>query len=96
MVIVTLIRSHLPEEENPACLQTTCASIELQWSSHTVPHMPLTQTSTRPSRDDEPPISLIAPLVQAEETIQYHDTYFLISTAINFYTWTCNNVNHHI
>ena len=66
MATVTLTRSaHLPEEENPACLQTTCASIELQWSSHTVPHMPLTQTSIRPSRDDEPPISLIAPLVQA-------------------------------
>ena len=55
----------LPDEENPNCLQTTLASVELQKSSHTVPHLPLTQTSTRPSREEEPPTSLISPLEQA-------------------------------
>ena len=55
---------YVPTEENPACLQTTCASMELQWSSHTVPQVPLTQTSTRPSRRLEPPTSLISPCVE--------------------------------
>ena len=57
----------LPEDEYPSCLQTTRASVELQKSSHTVPHLPLTQTSTRPSSTDVPPTSLIWPWVlQAE------------------------------
>ena len=60
----------LPDDENPSCLQTTWASIELHRSSHTVPHTPLTQTSTRPSRDEEPPTSLTEPLVQAEKITQ--------------------------
>ena len=55
----------IPDEENPNCLQTTRASDELQRSSHTVPHEPLTQTSTRPSRAEEPPTSRISPWVQA-------------------------------
>ena len=52
---------HILDEENPSCLQTTRASDELQESSQTVPHRPLTQTSTRPSRAEEPPTSLISP-----------------------------------
>ena len=54
----------IPEVENPSCLQTTRASDELQKSSQTVPHLPLTQTSTRPSRAEVPPTSLISPCVQ--------------------------------
>ena len=57
---------NIPDEENPNCLQTTRASAELQKSSHTVPHEPLTQTSTRPSRAEEPPTSRISPWVQAK------------------------------
>ena len=33
----------------PSSRQTTLASISLQWSSHTVPHSPSWNTSTRPS-----------------------------------------------
>jgi hypothetical protein len=33
----------------PSCWHTTCAALMLQRSSHTVPHVPLWWTSTRPS-----------------------------------------------
>ena len=59
----------IPDDENPSCLQTTWASYELHESSHTVPQIPLTQTSTRPSRREEPPTSLTVPLVQAEKVL---------------------------
>ena len=51
------------ELENPSCLQTTRASDhdELQESSQTVPHLPLIQTSTRRSQEEEPPTSLVSP-----------------------------------
>ena len=55
----------LPEEENPSWLQATLASSTPQRSSHTVPHVPLMQTSTRPSKKVEPPTSLISPSVQS-------------------------------
>ena len=65
--LARLVQLGIPDEENPNCLQTTRASDELQKSSHTVPHEPLTQTSTRPSRAEEPPTSRISPWVQASE-----------------------------
>ncbi len=54
-----------PVVENPNCPQTTCASGVPQKSSHTVPHTPLRQTSTRPSFNDCPFTSLILPSVQS-------------------------------
>ena len=56
-------------DENPSCLQTICASVESQELSHTVPHTPLTQISTRPSLEEEPLTSLTVPLVQSEYNI---------------------------
>ena len=56
----------LPDDENSSCLQTTCASAESQESSHTVPHTPLIQTSTRPSREEGPPTILTFPFAQAK------------------------------
>ena len=51
--------------ENPSCLQATFASVELQKSSHTVPHWLFKQTSTRPWEELDPnPASLIAPCTQ--------------------------------
>ena len=55
----------LPVEENPSWLQATLASSTPQRSSHTVPHVPLMQTSTRPSKKVEPPTSLTSPSVQS-------------------------------
>ena len=40
--------------ENPNCLQTTLASSSPQWSLHTLPHVPFTQTSTFPSSKEWP------------------------------------------
>ncbi|KAG7252068.1 hypothetical protein CRUP_004310 [Coryphaenoides rupestris] len=39
----------------PSCLQTTSASLSSHWSSQTVPHLPLWNTSTRPSKSSSPP-----------------------------------------
>lgn len=47
--------------EYPSCLQATFASGTPHMSSHTVPHLPFRQTSTRPSFGRVPPISLIPP-----------------------------------
>ena len=71
-----LLIIYLPDVENPNCLQTTRASYELHKSSQTVPHMLLTQTSTRPSREEEPPTSLTVPLVQAKK-MSMHCIYFM-------------------
>ena len=60
-----LVNNSLSIDGNPSCLQTTCASAEPQRSSHTVPHTPLTQTSTQPSLEKEPPTSLTDPLKHA-------------------------------
>ena len=54
----------VPLGEKPSCLQTTMASGAFQRSSHTVPYTSLLQSSTRPSRDEEPPTSLIRPFWQ--------------------------------
>ena len=48
-----------PVAENPSCLQATCASTVPQKSSHTVPHCPFRQTSTRPSLSLVPPTNLM-------------------------------------
>ena len=55
---------YIPVEENPSCLQATCASVVPHESSHTVPHWLLLQTSTRPSRAFVPPTSLMSPVAQ--------------------------------
>ena len=57
--------SYLLFPEYPSCLQATLASTLPQASSHTVPHLPFRQTSTRPSFGWVPPTSLILPSVQA-------------------------------
>ena len=44
-----------PFSKNPSCLQTTLASSKLHPSSHTTPHRPQRQTSTRPSLGVIPP-----------------------------------------
>lgn len=54
----------LPVSENPSWRHTTVASTALKASSHTVPHVLLLQTSTRPSRLLAPPTSLISPPMQ--------------------------------
>ena len=61
--------------ENPSCLHTTAASLPSQPSSHTVPQLPDTNTSTRPSHKCWPPTSLRAPwspiqLLLSHENIQ--------------------------
>ena len=58
-----VINVHLHEGLYPSCLQTTSASPRSQPLSHTVPHSPLTHTSTLPSSDVDPFISRTAPLV---------------------------------
>ena len=55
-----------PVAENPSCLQATCASTVPQKSSHTVPHCPFRQTSTRPSLSLIPPTNLMPPTGQTE------------------------------
>ena len=50
--------------EYPSCLQTTSASYILQLSSHTVPQVPLLQTSTLPSLETLPLTSRISPCIQ--------------------------------
>lgn len=42
----------------PSCLQTTSASLSSHWSSQIVPHLPVWNTSTRPSKSSSPPTSL--------------------------------------
>ena len=48
----------------PSCLHTTSASVSSQLSSHTVPHIPLWQISTRPSYSFLPPTSRTSELLQ--------------------------------
>ena len=59
-----LVTLGAPVEENPSCLQTTMTSLLVQESSHTVPHVPLKQTSTRPSSSLVPLTSLTSPSMQ--------------------------------
>ena len=47
--------------ENPICRHTTAASLLSQPSSHTVPHLPDMNTSTRPSQKCRPSMSLRFP-----------------------------------
>lgn len=47
--VVWNIHTHTPVLENPSWAHTTPASLLSQKSSHTVPHVPLRHTSTRPS-----------------------------------------------
>ena len=47
--------------EKPSCLQITDASLALQKSSQTVPHVSLTHTSTRPTFVLDPPTNLTSP-----------------------------------
>ena len=48
--------------DSPSCLHVAVASSISQLSSQTVPHLPLTQTSTRPSKVSAPSISRTFPL----------------------------------
>ena len=57
--------TYVPVAENPSCLQATCASTAPQKSSHTVPHCPFRQTSTRPSLSVVPPTNRMPPAGQA-------------------------------
>ena len=50
----------------PTFLQATLASSTPQESSHTVPQIPLTQTSTLPWESEELPLSRTFPCVHAE------------------------------
>ena len=55
-------QSFVPElKDVPSWEQTTWASLIPQSSSHTVPHWPLMQISTRPSYSVNPPTSRISP-----------------------------------
>ena len=63
----------------------TAASEVSHWSSQTVPHTPLAQTSTRPSLEFIPPTNLTSPRLQsvAEKNISVihnvlQGTYMLI------------------
>lgn len=47
------------DESNPMVLHNTFASLTSNMSSHIVPHVPLCNTSTRPSDGTFPPTSLI-------------------------------------
>ena len=53
----------------PSCLQITMASFTIHPSSDTVPQIPLIHTSTRPSNEFGPPISLKFPLAQPGNNI---------------------------
>ena len=82
----------LPESEKPSCLQTTVASLLSKLSSQTVPHVPLLQTSKRPSRSLVPPTSLISPCTQIptlvkskKRTVWYYDS-----------KRSCNNDTKHL
>lgn len=44
----------------PSMLQTTCASLSSQESSHTVPQTPAYRTSTRPDLIESPPVNRTA------------------------------------
>ena len=60
--------------ENPNCLQTTLASTAVKESSHTVPHVLLLHSSTRPSRLLGPPTSLTVPPTQPVHTRNGRDS----------------------
>ena len=62
--LCTYAHMTVPVGENPSCLHTTLASAVPQKSSHTVPHVLLMQTSTRPSLGVGPLTSLTSPVVQ--------------------------------
>ena len=65
----------IPKLLNPSCLQATMASWASQESSHTVPHVPLLQISTRPSKDVFPLDSLIpSPTQPVNSQINMHFT----------------------
>lgn len=55
---------NLPVVGKPSCLQTTIACLISKAKSHTVPHAPLEQSSTRPSIAVVPPTSLTSPVEQ--------------------------------
>ena len=59
------VTMYVPVAENPSCRQATCASTVPQKSSHTVPHCPFRQTSTRPSLSVVPPTNRMPPAGQA-------------------------------
>ena len=63
--------THIPtyDESNPMVLHNTFASLTSNMSSHIVPHIPLCNTSTRPSDGTFPPTSLI--LVAVETNMNY-------------------------
>ena len=70
MHVCGLVSEHvyMPVDENPNCLQATFASFVPQKLSQTVPHVSLTQISTRPSSTFVPLTSLISPSVQSAYT----------------------------
>ena len=61
MSVVVIVIGNILCPEYPSCLQATLASGTPHMSSHTVPHLPYRQTSTRPSFGRVPPTSLIPP-----------------------------------
>ena len=58
------MRFESPDSEKPSCLQTTKASGWFQELSHTVPHFPPMQISTRPSYLEVPLTRRMFPSVQ--------------------------------
>ena len=62
--IISIKCQCLPVLLYPSCPHATLASLVPQKSSHTVPHWPLIQTSTRPSRVKNPPTKRMVPCTQ--------------------------------
>lgn len=77
---------------SPSCRHTTCASSEPNESSQTVPHLPLTQSSSFPSRRDELPTSRMFPVsssfVQATCT---HQGVWSVCVHVCMYVCPCYN-----
>ena len=63
--------SFWPCVEYPSCLHTTVASVELQPSSHTVPHTLFIQISTLPSFGTLPPTSCSWPVKHGARIRKY-------------------------
>lgn len=61
----------LTARPQPSCLHTTLAWSMLQWSSHRVPHLSLSLTSTRPAQLPLLPASLIPSTVKQTISLQY-------------------------
>lgn len=83
-----LVVLHLLNREKPATLQTTPASGTPKESSHTVPQVSFTHTSTRPLLGPLPFTSLMAPWLQATaREDQKINSYRIPSNSLDSQVW---------